>query len=65
MHFSRADMAYINGDGIPIVSVTVKGNRYIYTHPVTGSKLATSSATDEGIREFASKFWHRPTIEIR
>jgi hypothetical protein len=65
MHFSRDDMAYINGNGIPLVKVTISRNRYVYSHPVTGEKLATSPATDEGIKEFAAKFWYRPTIEIR
>lgn len=65
MYFSRDAMAYVNGDGIPVVRVTLKGKRYVYTHPLTGSKLATSPATDAGIKYFAAKFWHRPTIEIR
>ena len=65
MHYSRSLSAFINGDGIPIVKVTQIKNRYIYSHPVTGDKLATSPATDEGIEWFASQFWFRPTIEIR
>lgn len=65
MHYSRSLNAFINGDGIPVVKVTQIKNRYTYTHPLTGAKLATSPATDDGIRWFASKFWYRPSIEIR
>lgn len=65
MYFSRADMAYVNGDGIPVVKVTQTKNRYTYVHPLTGSKLATSPATDEGIHWFAAKYWYRNNLEIR
>jgi len=65
MHFSRDDMAFTNANGIPLVKVTIVRNRYVYSHPVTGEKLATSPATDEGIKWFASKFWYIPSIEIR
>ncbi len=67
MYFSRDDMAYINGDGIPVVKVTLNRSRsrYVYSHPLSGEKLATSPATDEGIEWFAAKFWFRPSIEIR
>ena len=65
MHFSRDDMAYVNRDGIPLVKVIQTKNRYRYIHPLTGEKLATSPATDEGIKWFASKFWYIPSIEFR
>lgn len=65
MHYSRSLSAFINGDGIPIVNVTRTKNRYYYIHPLTGEKLATSPATDEGVKWFASKFWYIPSIEIR
>ena len=65
MHYSRSQSAFINGDGIPVVRVTLSRNRYTYVHPLTGQKLATSPATDEGVRCFAAKFWYRTNLEIR
>lgn len=65
MHYSRSLGAFINGDGIPVVKVTQTKNRYTYVHPLSGAKLATSPATDEGIRWFAAKYWYRTDLEIR
>lgn len=65
MHFSRSLSAFVNADGIPVVNVTQAKNRYVYSHPLTGLVIATSPATDEGIRWFADKFWFRSNLEIR
>ena len=62
MRFSRAQMAFLNGNGIPLVNVTVHQNRYRYSNSLTGNVLATGPISDEGIRQFAAKFWYIPAI---